>query len=60
MRLLLWPFRVVGWCLLALVAVVSAFDHDDDPGGDTRTLGKAQKPYPMRPFGWRWPGEYRR
>ena len=60
MRLLLWPFRVVGWLLLAAVAVLSAFDHDDDPGGDPRTLGKAQKPYPMRPFAHRWPGEYRR
>jgi hypothetical protein len=53
------PFRVVGWLLLAAVAVLAAFDHDDDPGGQPWTLGKAQKPFPMKEFGRVWPGEHR-
>jgi hypothetical protein len=64
MKLLWWllcaPFRVLGWLALAAVAVLAAFDHDDDPGGDPRSLGAAQKPHPMRPFGIVWPGERRR
>ena len=59
MRFLRWPFRVVGWLCLAAVDVFSAFDHDDDPGGQPWTLGKAQRPFPMRPFGHTWPGERR-
>lgn len=62
-RLLWWcvsfPFRVAGWLLLAAVALLAAFDHDDDAGGQPWTLGKAQKPFTMRPFGVRWPGEHR-
>jgi hypothetical protein len=64
MKLVTWlmgaPFRLLFWGLALIWAILSAFDHDDDTGGAgpaKTSLGPAQKPFPILPHGFKWPGE---
>ena len=52
------PFRFLGWALLVVAAILSAFDHDDDPGGHPISLAPgAERQHPMREWGRTWRGE---
>ena len=47
-------------CLALICAILAAFEHDDDAGGAgpaRMSLGPAQKPFPILPHGFKWPGE---
>jgi hypothetical protein len=66
MRVFTWllgsPFRFLFWFLALIWAILAAFEHDDDAGGAgpaRASLGPAQKPFPILPFGFKWPGEGR-